>query len=191
MRATNFAAAELASALARGVCQCVVIGSRTIWGETLKASPQECLRVFAVDEEPLANPRATLVPTRFASEPLATALAKSDFDKMKATLFVWLGGAGYRTMDAVAASLAFIASLPAGSGVVLDYSVERPSLGSLTGKALDAFASRCSSAGGTIKHFIQPQAVTAMLRGLGFQNIVDLAQEDQTPDEGRLVSAVL
>jgi hypothetical protein len=30
----------------------------------------------------------------------------------------------------------------------------------------------------SVKHFIQPQAVAAMLHGLGFQKIVDVAQEE-------------
>jgi O-methyltransferase involved in polyketide biosynthesis len=149
------------------------------------------LQVFAVDEEQPPDLPATFVPTQFASEALATALEKSDFDKLKASLFVWLGGAGYCTVDAAIASLAFIASLPRGSGVVFDYAVERTCLGSLTHSALDALASRVSAAGGSIKCFIQPQAVAAMLRGVGFQNIVDLAQEERPVSGGHLVSAVV
>ncbi len=136
--------------------------------EAFKSSPDPTLRVFAVDEEQSSDSPATFVPTQFASETLATALERSDFDKLKASLFIWLGGAGYRTVDAVIASLAFIASLPKGSGVVFDYVAERTSLGSLTHAALDALASRILVAGGSVKYLIQPQAVAAMLRGLGF-----------------------
>jgi len=77
-----------------------------------------------------------------------------------------------------------------GSGVVFDYVVERTSLGSLTHTALDALASRICSAG-SVKYLIQPQAVAAMLRGLGFRNIVDLAQEELPVSGGHLVSAVV
>jgi O-methyltransferase involved in polyketide biosynthesis len=119
------------------------------------------------------------------------ALEKSNFDKRKASLFVWLGGVGYRTVEAALASLAFIASLPKGSGVVFDYAVERTSLGSLTHTALDALASRILVAGGSVKYLIQPQAVEAMLRGLGFQQIVDLVQEGLPDCGGHLVSALV
>ncbi len=189
MNSIHFAKAELASAIARGVRQCVVIGSRAQLREALKSSPDQNLQVFAVDEEQALDSPATFVATQFASEALATALEKSDFDKLKATLFVWLGGAGYRTVEAALASLAFIASLPRGTAVVFDYAAERTSLGPLTDTALDALASHISVARGSVKHLIQPQAVTAMLRGFGFQNIVDQAQ-GELPVSGRhLVSA--
>jgi O-methyltransferase involved in polyketide biosynthesis len=189
MSAINFAKTELAAAIARGVRQCVVIGSRPLC-EAFNSSPSQSLQVFAVDEEQPSDSPATFVSTQFASETLATALEKSDFDKLKASLFVWLGGAGYRTVDAVISALAFIASLPRGSGVVFDYAVERTSLGSMTHTALDALASRIASAS-SVKYLIQPQAVAALLRGLGFQQIVDLAQEELPVSGGHLVSAVV
>ena len=79
-------------------------------------------------------------------------------------------------MDAAIASLAFIASLPAGTGVVLDYAVERLASGPLSHTALDALASRISSSDGSVKHLIRPQALAALLRGLGFQKVVDSAK---------------
>lgn len=191
MSSINFTRSELTAAITRGVRQCIVIGSRPALREAIKSSPDDPLQVFAVDEAPQSDLPATFVPTQFASEALATALGKSDFDKLKASLFVWLGGVGYRTVDAAIASLAFIASLPRGSGVLFDYAVERGSIGSLTQTALDALASRVSVAGGSVRYMIQPQAVAAMLRGLGFQKIVDLAQEELPVSGRRLVSAVV
>ena len=190
MRSINFIKAELTAAIARGVHQCVVIASRPLLHEALKGFPDQILRIFTVDEERPSALQTTFVQTQFASEALVTTLEKSDFDKRKASLFIWLGGAGYRTVEAVIASLAFIASLPSGSGVVLDYAVERTSLESLTHTALDALASRMSLPG-SIKYLIQPQAVAAMLRGLGFQQIVDLGQEELPIGGGHLVSAMV
>ncbi len=176
MSSINFTKAELAAAVVRGVRQCVVIGSRQPLREAVQSCTDQDLRVFVVEDDP-------------ESEPLAAALEKSEFDQHKASLFVWLGDAKYRTVEAAIASLAFIASLPRGSGVVLDYAVERTSIGSLTHTALDALASRMSIAGG-VKYLIHPQAVAALLRGLGFQQIVDLAQEGLSGG-GHLVSAVV
>jgi O-methyltransferase involved in polyketide biosynthesis len=187
----DFANTELTAAIARGVRQCVVIGLRPPWREAFNNSPEKILQVFEVDEEQPSDSSATFVPTQFASEALAATLEKSDFDKLKASLFVWFGGAGYRTLDAAMASLGFIASLPKGSGVVFDYAVERTYPGSPTDTALDALASRIGLAGGTVKHFIQPQAVAAMLRGLGFQKIVDLVHNELPVGGGHLVSAVV
>jgi O-methyltransferase involved in polyketide biosynthesis len=192
MSSINFTQTELGAAIGRGVRQCVVIGSlQQPWREALQSSLERTLKVFTVDEDPQSDSPATFVPTQFASEALATALEKSDFDKRKASLFVWLGGAGYRTVEGVLASVAFMASLPRGSGVVFDYAVERASLGSLTHTALDALASRILVAGGSVKYLIQPQAVAAMLRGLGFQQIVDLVPEGLPDCGGHLVSALV
>jgi len=192
MSSVNFTKAELAAGIVRGVRQCVVIGSRQQpWREAFESPSEQTLQVLAVGEDPQSESPATFVPTQFASEALAKALEKSNFDKRKASLFVWLGGAGYRTVEAALASLAFIASLPKGSGVVFDYAVERTSLGSLTRTALDALASRILVAGGSVKYLIQPQAVEAMLRGLGFQQIVDLVPEELPDCGGHLVSALV
>jgi hypothetical protein len=68
-----------------------------------------------------------------------------------------------------------------------DYAVERTSLRKVAHTALDALASRVLVAGSVI-YLIQPQAVAAMLRGLGFRQIVDLAQ---SVSGGHLVSAVV
>ncbi len=191
MSALHFAANELSAALARGVRQCVVIGSPAMLRDALKNSWNQTLQVFAVGEEQPLDLSATFVPTEFASETLGDALEKSDFDKLKASLFVWLGDASYRTVDAAIAALAFIASLPEGTGVLLDYAVERPSLGAMTHTALDALTSRIVGAGSSVQYMIQPQAVTAMLRSLGFGQIEDLAREDPGIGSGRLVSAVV
>jgi O-methyltransferase involved in polyketide biosynthesis len=198
MSALGFAKRELVKAVARGVRQCVVIGPRQTFdiraGEHAgdgDAHAGDGLQMFALSEELLPPSPATLVQTEFASEPLAAALEKSEFDKLKTSLFVWLGGAGYRSMDAAIASLAFMASLPRGSGVVLDYVVERTSVGSFTQTALDALASRISEAGGGIRYLIQPQAVAAMLHGLGFTQVVDVVQEEVPLMGSHLVSAVL
>ena len=187
----DFTKTALAAAVARGVRQCVVIASRPPLRDALNTSSNPSLRVFAVDEGVVSNSSATFVPTRFTQETLTAALEKSDFDKLKASLFVWLGGAGYRAIESVLASLAFIASLPKGSGVVLDYAAKHLSLGPLTETALDALASRMSLSGGGFKHIIQPQAVAAMLHGLRFRQVVDLTQQEVAVSDRHLVSAVV
>jgi O-methyltransferase involved in polyketide biosynthesis len=172
MTAAGLAETELALAAAKDVQQCVLIGSQPPLAQVLKH-----LEMFALGEEEPADLEGTFVPTDFQSEALAAALAKSRFDKLKGSLFVWLGGAGYRTVDAAVSTLGYIAALPKGSGVLLDYVAERSALRSLADSALDVLASRMYCATG-VKHLIQPQAVTAMLRSIGFHHIVDLPREE-------------
>lgn len=188
MSSLTFVKRELAAAIERGVSQCVLIGASLPWPEILRSVPAKELSLFALCEQPHCDAtQEVIVPTRFESEALETALEKSHFDKLKATLFVWLGGAGYRRVDAAISSLAYMGSLPGGSGVVLDYAAERSTVRSLAQSALDALASRVQTTGGCFKEMIQPQAVNAMLRGMGFQTIVDL----EIGSEQHLVSAVI
>jgi hypothetical protein len=44
--------------------------------------------------------------------------------------------------------------------------------------------------GGSIKHLIDPSAVAAMLRGVGFRKIVDQAPEEWSISSRHLVSAL-
>jgi hypothetical protein len=163
-------AAEVAAAIARGASQCVLLGSPPDAHHSVAAGAS--IQFF----------------DGVAPETMATVLDKSGFDKLKATLFVWLGGAGVHTAETAMSTLAFIASLPKGSGVLLDYVAERSSIGSRTHSALDALASRIDVAG-TFKYLIQPQAVAAMLRGFGFRQITDVAKEHGLLAGGHLVSA--
>src|SRR3954470_8634710 len=168
----------LASALERGVRQLVFIGPQKTAPEGAAERPDTVLQLFAVDEREPAAEAVTFVPTRFESEGIATALARSNFDKFKASLFIWFGDASYRTQEAALSTLSFIASLPKGSGVVFDYVAEHRTSGAAAGTALDVLASKVSCATGVIKYMIQPQAVAAMLRGLGFGHMTDHIDDD-------------
>jgi O-methyltransferase involved in polyketide biosynthesis len=180
---------ELASALARGVRQLVFIGARESTPEEIVQPSGSPVQLFAVDEHEPAAATVTFVPTRFESEELSAALSRSNFDKLKASLFIWLGDASYRTGEAALSTLSFIASLPKGSGVVFDYA-ERGPLGSFAGTALDALASRVSCSG-AVKYLIQPQAVAALLGGLGFGHMTDHIIEELSPLDGHIVSALV
>jgi hypothetical protein len=190
MSLLQFAKTELACAIARGVSQYVMVGSEPWLRSAVESALGTGARVFAIYKDPM-NSEAGSALTPCASEPLAAELEKSGFDRGKASLFVWFGSAGYRAIDAVIGSLAFIASLPKGSGVVLDYMTERTSFGARTHTALDALASCLSIAGNGVEYLIQPQAVAALLRGVGFQQVADLVQDEPQVAGGHLVSAVV
>lgn len=190
MSSLQFARAELATAIQKGISQCVLIGSDDRLKDAIDGTRSDDLRLFLVSDQPLPELAAAHVPAAFESGTLATALENSDFSKLKATLFVWLG-TGYRTAEAAIASLSFIASLPKGSAVLFDYAVERTSASHLAVSALDALASRLAIAGGAVKHLIQPAAVRALLGGIGFQHIVDVTPADLAGTGSHLVSAAI
>lgn len=176
MMAMSFIWEQIRAALTRGVQQCVVLDSQAWQDLALTTALESELRVFNV-RGAQARP-----------ESLAQAVGELPFDKGKPGLFIWLGDAGFRTIDAVIGGLSFIASLPHGSGVVLDYTAERSSVRTATRTALDALASCVASANG-VKFLIQPQAVVVMLHGFGFRQVADMAED--LPRGGHLVSAVV
>ena len=191
MNRSHFTRIELASALARGVRQLVFIGAHQKAREEVSNTSDTTLQLFAVDEQEPADCTLTFVPTQFESEKLAAALSRSNFDRLNASLFIWFGDATYRTMEAALSTLSFVASLPKGSGVIFDYATERSPLGSVAGTALDALASRVCCTGDAVKHLIHPQAVAAMLRSLGFGHTTDHIDEDLSPLDRHLVSALV
>jgi hypothetical protein len=176
MMAMSFIWEQIRAALARGVQQCVIVGSQAWQDLALATALEPELRLFNVRE------------AQSRPESLAQALQELLFDKEKAGLFIWLGDAGFQTMEAVMGALSFIASLPHGSGVVLDYCAERSSIRTATRTALDALASSVGSAS-SVKFLIQPQAVAVMLRGFGFRQIVDVTKN--VPCGSHLVSALV
>ncbi len=192
MSVIPFLKAEIAAAVARGVRQFVWIGSRSVLREWFTHTPEGSqLELFAVGEDGASDLPDSFIQTDFGSETLANALQNSNFDHSAASLFLWLGGAGYRTVDLAIASLAFIAKLPQGSGVVFDYAAERTAHSLLGQTALDALASRIAGAGNSVKHLIQPQAVAVLLRSLGFQRIEDLSADTLTLGGAHIVSALV
>ncbi len=72
---------------------------------------------------------------------------------------------------------------------MFDYVTDRPSLGLLPEAALDALASRIALPVGGVKHLIQPQAVAAMLYGLGFRQVMDLAKQELQVSSEHLITA--
>jgi methyltransferase (TIGR00027 family) len=186
---SRFAEDALSEALARGATQYVVLGAGLDTYAYRSSNPQ--LRVFEVDHPAtqawkrkqlnaagIAIPDSlTFVPTDFEGEPLGSALRSSGFEADEISFFSWLGVAPYLTAGAALATLAFIGSLPEGSGVVFDYAVERSLLNSMEQLAMDALASRVARAGEP-SLFIEPRALHRMLQNAGFREIEDLGPEE-------------
>lgn len=183
---SRYAEDELAAAMARGATQYVVLGAGLDTYAYRNAHPR--LRVFEVDhpatqawkrkqldDAGITIPSSlTFVPTDFEEQSLRSALERSSFQTGEMSFFSWLGVTPYLTPEAAMATLAFVGSLPAGSGVVFDYAVERSSLDSVEQMAMDALASRVAKAGETFRLFLDPRALNRMLRAAGFHEIEDL-----------------
>lgn len=107
------------------------------------------------------------VPVDFERHDLATALGATGFRSDQPTFVSWLGVVPYRTKEAAVHTFGFLGKLPAGSGVVFDYSVPRFSLGFMERLAFDALSRRVARAGEPFRLFFAPGELNIFLTGLG------------------------
>ncbi|MGO8797121.1 MAG: class I SAM-dependent methyltransferase [Candidatus Sulfotelmatobacter sp.] len=178
---SRYAEDELARAVAGGVRQYVVLGAGL---DTFAyRNPHDGLRVFEVDHPAtqewkrrqlhgaeITIPAAlTFVPIDFEHQTLADGLQQAGFDRGAAAFFSWLGVTPYLTHAACMATLSFIASMAAGSGVVFDFAIDRKLLNIGQRIALDVLARRVAAAGEPFQLFFDPARLQEELHELGFR----------------------
>jgi methyltransferase (TIGR00027 family) len=177
---SRYAEDELAGAVEKGVEQYVVLGAGL---DTFAyRNPHPGLRVFEVDHpatqawkrEQLQAagiaipPSLTFVPVDFERQTLADSLAQSGFHLDAAAFFSWLGVTPYLTSEACLTTLSFIAKMPAGSGVVFDFAMDRKLLSLGQRIALDVLSKRVARYGEPFQLFFDPAKLQDELRSVGF-----------------------
>jgi methyltransferase (TIGR00027 family) len=187
---SRFAEDELARAYAAGVRQYVVLGAGL---DTFAyRNPFTGLRVFEVDHPAtqkwkrerlrsgeIAVPESmTFVPVDFEEKKLEDGLRECGFDCHAAAFFSWLGVTPYLTHDACMTTLSYIARMPAGSGVVFDFAVDRSLLNIGQRIALDALLRRVASLGEPMQLFFHPAKLQDELKELGFHR-TEFLQRDE------------
>ena len=180
----------LARAVEQGVGQYVVLGAGLDTFALRNPHPPEALKVFEVDypatqswkqgllaQAGLAVPESlTFAPLDFHELTLDQGLARAGHDPRRPTFFAWLGVTPYLTPEAVMATLGFIASCPAGSGVVFDYAISPELLDPRGRKILEAILSRVEASGEPWHAYFDPTALAGELAALGFGRVRDLGQ---------------
>jgi methyltransferase (TIGR00027 family) len=177
---SRYAEDELAQAVVIGVRQYVVLGAGL---DTFAyRNPHSGLRVFEVDHPAtqawkrerlkaaeIEIPQSlTFVPIDFERQTLADGLAQSGFNLHAAAFFSWLGVTPYLTREACMSTLSFIAKMPAGSGVVFDFAVDRKLLNVGQRMALAALSRRVARYGEPFQLFFDPAKLRDDLKSLGF-----------------------
>lgn len=184
---SRYAEDELASAVARGVAQYVVLGAGL---DTFAyRNPHPGLQVFEVDHPAtqawkraqleaaeIAIPSSlSFVPIDFENQTVEDGLRRSAFNPSAAAFFSWLGVIPYLTREACMSTLSLIARMPAGSGVVFDFAVDPALLNAGQRQALDALSRRVAAAGEPFQLFFDPGKLQDQLESMGFQR-TDLLQ---------------
>jgi methyltransferase (TIGR00027 family) len=185
---SRYAEDTLARAIARDVTQYVLLGAGL--DTFAHRSPYPHLRIFEVDHPATQRWKRELLETTGLPAPINLTYAPVDFERQSLpeqlhtvgfnpavpTFFAWLGVVPYLTLEAFRATIAFIASQPRGTGVVLDYSQPRSALPFLEKLAHDSLASRVQLAGEPFQLFFTPTEIGAELGA--FHNIKDIGSAE-------------
>ncbi|HXC42230.1 MAG TPA: class I SAM-dependent methyltransferase [Candidatus Dormibacteraeota bacterium] len=177
---SRYAEDELARAVEHGVSQYVILGAGLDTFAYRNRHPE--LRVFEVDHPAtqewkreqlqaasISIPHSvTFVPVNFERQTLAEGLGGCGFDANAAAFFSWLGVTPYLTHEACMATLSFIASMPAGSGVVFDFAIDPALLNPGQREALDALSARVARYGEPFQLFFDPAKLQNELKEMGF-----------------------
>lgn len=185
---SRYAEDNLARAVAGGVEQYVLLGAGLDTFAHRNHFP--ALHVFEVDHPATQDwkrellgagrlpepPRHTYVPVDFERQTLAAQLTAAGFDASRPAFFSWLGVVPYLTLEAFRSTVGFVGSLPAGTGLALDYSQPRDVLPPLERLGFDSLASRVQLAGEPFQLFFTPEEIAAELRAFG--SIEDLGTRE-------------
>jgi methyltransferase (TIGR00027 family) len=184
---SRFAEDAISNAVARGVCQVVVLGAGLDTFSLRNPYATAGVRVFEVDHpatqawkrERLAlaglnvRPSVAFVSVDFQRHSLAECLAIGGFDATATAFFVWLGVVTYLEKPEIMAILRFISEIPEAE-VVFDY-MEPVENHLPEQRALVAAWHETRAACGEpwLSHF-DPAELTRELRDLGFVEIEDI-----------------
>jgi len=187
---SRYAEDQLASAVERGVRQCVVLGAGL---DTFAyRNPYPDLRVFEVDHPAtqgwkrkrlhsagIAVPESLrFVPVDFERQTLAAGLEQGGFDFHSPAFFSWLGVTPYLTRESFVATLSVIVKMPSGSGVAFDFAVDRKLLNLGQRLALYLLSRRVAAAGEPFQLFFHPAELARELKDWGFQRTERLDTEE-------------
>ncbi len=189
---SRLAEEALGAALGRGVSQYVILGAGLDTFAYRNPYPAAALRVFEVDhpatqqwkrallaQAGIAPPAAlTFVPVDFEQQTLGAALDSAGFDRQLPCFFSWLGVTMYLSREAVIGTLAYVARLPAGSGVAFDYAVPPASITPLRRAFYYSRLLRVAAAGEPWRSFFEPLELAGELGTLGLAQREDLGPEE-------------
>ena len=197
---SRFSEDTLATCVARGVRQIVVLGAGLDTFSLRNPHAGQGVRVFDVDypatqgwkrkrlkQAGLAVPSSlTFAPVDFERQNLADGLMAVGFQADRPAFFQWLGVVPYLTGDAISTTLDFIAGVPE-SEVVFDYAEPFENYPADRRPNVMATAAMAASRGEPWLSLFDPVELSEMLRNKGFGIVEDLGLAEIT---GRFYGAL-
>ena len=187
---SRYAEEQLATAVAHGVKQYVVLGAGL---DTFAyRNPYRDVLVFEIDHPATQGWKRQRLEAASISIPAGLRFAPVDFDKQtveqglagagfaaaEPAFFSWLGVTPYLTPETVFSTLRLIRDLNPSNKVVFDYAVPRSSLNTSEQAALDAILKRVASAGEPFRGFFAPEELARELKTMGYAAIEELDGEE-------------
>ena len=179
-------------ALADGVRQYAILGAGLDSFAYRRPDLLDRLRVFEVDHpasqawkqarlselgiELPAN--LVFAPVDFETETLREGLEAGGFDFGATAVFSWIGVTMYLTLNAIEATLATVSACPAGTRIVLTYNLPPSALRGLGLGAHNYLANIAADMGEPFVSLFEPQEAEALMRRLGFIDIIHVGPEE-------------
>ncbi|WP_280245277.1 MULTISPECIES: class I SAM-dependent methyltransferase [Nocardia] len=181
---SRYADDTIAAATAAGTDQVVILGAGL--DTTAYRHPSTHVRFFEVDHPDTQDYKRhrlahadipipaslTFVPVDFERSTLADALAEAGLDRMRRTLFIWLGVVMYLTRQSVDDTLRYIAD-GGPSELVFDYFYPLASPDDPTSAQLQNRAALVAAAGEPWKTYFTADEIRTVLLSFGYHHIED------------------
>jgi methyltransferase (TIGR00027 family) len=188
---SRFSEDTLATCVARGVRQVVILGAGLDTFSLRNPHAGEGVRVFEVDypatqawkrerlqQAGLPIPASLIfAPVDFEREGLSEGLAAAGFRAGQPAYFQWLGVVPYLTRESIVATLDVIAGIP-GSEVVFDYAEPFENFPPAMRANLTAIAARAASLGEPWLSLFNPPEMAALLQPRGFAHVWDVSRTE-------------
>ncbi len=189
---SRYAEDRLATAVASGTGQYVVLGAGLDTFAYRNPYPAGSLRVFEVDhpdtqawkrrrlaETGIPVPAdLTFVPVDFERQKLEVELEGAGFMPGERAFFSWLGVTPYLTSDVVLATLALIHSFCPDNAVAFDYALPRQGLSAPEKLAHDAIRATVVRAGEPFRSFFSPDTLVDALTATGYRQVESLTTDE-------------
>lgn len=178
---------ELARRVDQGLRQYVVLGAGLDTFAARNVHAAKGLRVFEVDHPSTQRWKrealqaagldigdTVFVPVDFERDDLLQSLRDAGVRLDQPVFFGWLGVTLYLTPDAVLNTLAAVAKLPPGSGIVFDYRIPPEQLNPIERAAVEFVSQQIAAMGEPWLSAFDPAALKRQLQELGFAEVDDL-----------------
>lgn len=182
---------ELARCVAAGLRQYVLLGAGLDTFAARNVHAAQGLRVYEVDHPSTQRWKqgalqaagldvgdTVFVPVDFERDDLLTALRSAGLRTDQPVFLAWLGVTMYLTPQAVLNTLAAVAALPAGSGIVFDYRVPTEQLNPIERAIHEVVSQQIAAMGEPWLSSFDPATLQRQLRELGFAQAEDLDADE-------------